>query len=58
MIEVSFTEERDRGDGVALVRTVVCDRSLIKQYHDDLVVSLTDLVEQAQVVLRLQKERK
>lgn len=52
-IEVSFTEEADRGDGVARVQTIVVDAARrIPAEHQAFIAALTDLVDAAGVALR------
>jgi hypothetical protein len=51
--QVSYTEERDRGEGVAMVRTVIIDGpEKIPVEHQELIEALTAYVDAAQVALR------
>jgi hypothetical protein len=52
MIEISFTEERDRGDGVCKVTTLVIDRRKLDDHYRQLIEALVEFVDEGQVVLR------
>jgi hypothetical protein len=52
MVEISYTEERDRGDGVCKVTTLVIDRRKLDEHYRQLIESLVDFVDQGEVILR------
>lgn len=57
MVEVSFTEERDRGDGVCLVRTYVVDRRKVPELYQQLVEALVEFTDEVAVILRNPPEK-
>lgn len=56
-VEVSFTEERDRGNGIARVQTMVVDPTKLPSEYGDLIDSLVAFVDAASVALRNPPER-
>jgi hypothetical protein len=52
MVEISYTEERDRGDGVCKVTTLVIDRRKLEEHYQQLIESLIEFVDQGEVILR------
>jgi hypothetical protein len=52
MVEISYTEERDRGDGVCKVTTLVIDRRKLDELYQQLIEALVEFVDQGEVVLR------
>jgi hypothetical protein len=57
MVEISFTEERDRGDGVCKVSTLVIDWRKLEGQYRQLIDVLVDFVDEGQVILRNPPER-
>jgi hypothetical protein len=57
MVEISYTEERNRGDGVCQVTTLVIDRRKIEDHYRDFIEALVEFVDQGEVVLRNPPER-
>jgi hypothetical protein len=52
MVEISFTEERDRGDGICKVSTLVVDRRKLEDHYRLLIEALVEFVDEGQVILR------
>lgn len=52
MIEISYTEERDRGDGICKVTTLVVDRRKLDDHYRQLIEALVEFVDQGSVILR------
>lgn len=52
MVEISFTEESDRGENIALVKTLVIDRRKSPAYYREFVQALVDFVNEGLVILR------
>ena len=57
LVEVSFTEEGDRGDGVARIQTLIIDGRKVRDEHEELMDALGSFVDAALVVLRNPPER-
>jgi hypothetical protein len=51
MVEVSYTEERNRGDGVCQVTTLVVDRRKLAEQYRSFIEALVDIVDEGEVVL-------
>jgi hypothetical protein len=52
MVEISFTEDRDRADGVCKVTTLVIDRRKLDEHYRQLIEALVEFVDEGQVILR------
>lgn len=52
MVEVSYTEERNRGDGICQVTTLVIDRRKLEEQYRQLIEALVDFVDEGSVILR------
>lgn len=53
LVEVSFTEEHDRGEGIALIKTVLVDaKRKVPTETDQLLLALQMFVDAARVALR------
>ena len=57
MVEISYTEERDRGDGACLVRTLVIDRRKLPEHDKGLIDTLIEFIDEGEVIVRNPPER-